>query len=329
MRRPVFIGDFCALVGRQRILDEYALAEGEELDSNILSQDCEAFRVGSLTDQVSCNRSDSDSFGLLSWVCHVGARRTSSGHLNPAAQAMSRPRYRAARVGAVFRHASLPHDAVCRTCPGYPCDPVGFPEGSFQKQIIVDGIEDRSGVGKKFANPVDHQAFQIAGRYPPAARTVPSRPGEEGGRNIVPISSSLLGRIGWHQAPAGLVKNRAGQQAGVACAHSRCPLDAVCSKHCLDIVPQRLVDNRCVFSGIGIAFVCYIAAVKPVLNNKIKCPTGELLAPIRGAVGPHSALALDPGVSKFFPKRVNRLEREIVARPSYARPRLRTGSAVP
>jgi hypothetical protein len=39
MRRPVFIGDFCALVGRQRILDEDALAEGEELDSNILSQD--------------------------------------------------------------------------------------------------------------------------------------------------------------------------------------------------------------------------------------------------------------------------------------------------
>jgi hypothetical protein len=39
VRRPVFIGDFCALVRRQRILDEDALAEGEELDSNLLSQD--------------------------------------------------------------------------------------------------------------------------------------------------------------------------------------------------------------------------------------------------------------------------------------------------
>jgi hypothetical protein len=48
VRRPVFIGDFCALVRRQRILDEDALAEGEKLDSNILSQHCEAFRVGSL-----------------------------------------------------------------------------------------------------------------------------------------------------------------------------------------------------------------------------------------------------------------------------------------
>jgi hypothetical protein len=42
--------------------------------------------------------------------------------------------------------------------------------------IMVDSIEDRSGVGKKCAKPVDHQAFQIAGRYPPAAGTVFSAP---------------------------------------------------------------------------------------------------------------------------------------------------------
>jgi hypothetical protein len=33
VRRPVFIGDFSVLVRRQRILDEDALVEGEELDS--------------------------------------------------------------------------------------------------------------------------------------------------------------------------------------------------------------------------------------------------------------------------------------------------------
>ena len=55
----------------------------------------------------------------------------------------------------------------------------------------------------------------------------------------------------------------------------------------------------------------HLAAVKPVLKNQIKRPTGELLAPIFGAVGPHAALALYPGVSKLLPQRVNRLEREI------------------
>ena len=128
-----------------------------------------------------------------------------------------------------------------------------------------------------FNRPVDHQAFQIAGRYPPAARTVPSRPGEEGSRNIVPISRFLLDRIGWRQALAGRVKHHTGQQTGMPCPRSRCPLNPVCSQHGLDIVPQRLVDNRRVFSGIGVAFVWYLAAVKPVLKNQIKCPTGELL----------------------------------------------------
>jgi hypothetical protein len=33
----------------------------------------------------------------------------------------------------------------------------------------------------------------------------------------------------------------------------------------------------------------YLAAVKPVLKDQIKRPTGELLAPIFGAIGPHAA----------------------------------------
>src|ERR1700730_702389 len=91
-------------------------------------------------------------------------------------------------------------------------------------RIIVDGIEDRSGVGEKCAQPVDHQAFQIAGRYPPAARTGLSRAGDEGSRNIVPIACSLFDRMGWRQALAGLVKDHAGQQARVPSANSCCPL---------------------------------------------------------------------------------------------------------
>ncbi len=57
----------------------------------------------------------------------------------------------------------------------------------------------------------------------------------------------------------------------------------------------------------------YLAAVKTVLKDQVKRSAGELLTPIFGAVGPHAALALDPGVSQLFPQRVNRLEREIAA----------------
>jgi predicted signal transduction protein with EAL and GGDEF domain len=49
--------------------------------------------------------------------------------------------------------------------------------------------------------------------------------------------------MAWRQALAGLVKHHARQQAGVACARTRCPLDAVCGQHGLDIVPQRLITE--------------------------------------------------------------------------------------
>jgi hypothetical protein len=65
------------------------------------------------------------------------------------------------------------------------------------------------------------------------------------------------------------------------------------------------------FSEIGIAFVLYLAAVNTVPKDQIKRRSGVLLAPIRGAVGPHAALALYPGVGKRVPQRVNGLEREI------------------
>jgi hypothetical protein len=89
------------------------------------------------TEPVSCNPSDWIPSACCHGYGHVG-ERCSSVHLNPAAHALSRSRCRAARVGAVFRHASLLHDAVCRTCPGYPCDPVGFPEGSIPEETRAE-----------------------------------------------------------------------------------------------------------------------------------------------------------------------------------------------
>ena len=39
------------------------------------------------------------------------------------------------------------------------------------------------------------------------------------------------------QSLAGIVKGHAGKQAWVLCIRSRCPIDAVLSKHRLDLVP--------------------------------------------------------------------------------------------
>src|SRR5271165_1629859 len=105
----------------------------------------------------------------------------------------------------------------------------------------------------------------------------PFRPSDEGGRNIVPISGSLLDRMCWRQALAGLVKNHARQQAWARCARARRPLHAVCGKRRLDAVPQRLVYDRFVFSWIELALIEYLAAVKTVLKDQIQRPPGERL----------------------------------------------------
>ena len=157
-------------------------------------------------------------------------------------------------------------------------------------RILGDGKRQRT---RAFTELVSHYLFEDRfGR-------------DEGSRNIVPIARSLFDRMGWRQALAGLVKDHAGQQAGVACARSRCPLNRFAASTAWTSSHSGLFDNRRLFAGIGITFVGYLAAVKPVLKNQIKCPAGELLTPIFGAVGPRSALALDPGAGKLVPQRMH------------------------
>jgi hypothetical protein len=112
VRRPVFIGDICALVRRQRILDADALAEGEELDSNILSQSCVAFRVGSLRSRYAATH----PIGFLrtvARVCHIGARR-SRGHLKDEAEAERKAPTRSGSLVLSVRQARAPQRPVWR-----------------------------------------------------------------------------------------------------------------------------------------------------------------------------------------------------------------------
>src|ERR1019366_7580478 len=75
--------------------------------------------------------------------------------------------------------------AACAVGPDFQEPPApdvkGFTPQPLAHETASAGKSGGAHVGEKCAKPVDHQAFQIAGRYPPAARTVPSRPGDEGG----------------------------------------------------------------------------------------------------------------------------------------------------
>ena len=62
----------------------------------------------------------------------------------------------------------------------------------------------------------------------------------------------------------------------------------------LDLVPQRLVDNRRMFAGIAIAFVGNLAAVKTVLKDQIKRPRENVWPPYPAPSGRIRRLLLIP-----------------------------------
>ena len=70
----------------------------------------------------------------------------------------------------------------------------------------------------------------------------------------------------------------------------------------MNLLPQRLVDNWRVFSGMGLFLVCDLAAVETILGDQVKRPAGEFLAAIFAAIGPRAALAPDPGIRKRVPR---------------------------
>jgi hypothetical protein len=103
------------------------------------------------------------------------------------------------------------------------------------------------------------------------------------------------------QSLAVLVKSQTGEQAGMLCIRSRCPIDSVLAEHSLDLFPQGIVDDRLMLSGIGILFVRDLAAIDAVLKHQIEGTSGEPLTANLGAIGIDSLLAPDSLVIELRP----------------------------
>ena len=76
------------------------------------------------------------------------------------------------------------------------------------------------------------------------------------------------------------------------------------------------------FAWIGIAFVLCLAAVGPVLKQKIKCPLREALVAMYGAVAPDAALAPDVSSVQLRLKRIDRFNPKIAPINIHYHPRL-------
>ena len=82
------------------------------------------------------------------------------------------------------------------------------------------------------------------------------------------------------------------------CACTSGPLEPVLGEHRLNFIPQRLFDDGRMFSRIGFAVMCNLAAVNSILKHEVECAAGEFLAAVFVAIRSKSPLASYPCVCK-------------------------------
>ena len=100
--------------------------------------------------------------------------------------------------------------------------------------------------------------------------------------------------MGWRQPLTILVEQEAGQQTWLLSTDTTCPLDAVLGQRRLDPIPEVLIDDRRMLSGIGGALVGDLAPVDPVLQHLAKGATAEDLIAIGSPIRPDTPFAPDP-----------------------------------
>ena len=99
--------------------------------------------------------------------------------------------------------------------------------------------------------------------------------------------------MGRRHAIAVAVKQHAGEQARLASARAGVALGGIGCELRLDRIPQRLIDDRRVFAGMGLPLVHDLAAIEAVLQDVIQRSAREWLAANAATRSARPRLAFD------------------------------------
>jgi len=100
--------------------------------------------------------------------------------------------------------------------------------------------------------------------------------------------------MGRRHAIAVAVKQHAGEQARLASARAGVALGGIGGELRLDRIPQRLIDDRRVFAGMGLSLVNDLTAIETVLQHQVERAAREWLTPNAATRSGRPRLALDP-----------------------------------
>src|SRR6516225_3432805 len=116
--------------------------------------------------------------------------------------------------------------------------------------------------------------------------------GDQRAGDIVAVARALFDRIARRHPVAVAIKQHPGEQAGLASAGASVATAAVAGELCLNRIPERLIDDRRVFAGMGLALVNDLVAIGAVPQHQVKRPAREWLATDHPTRGTRPRLAL-------------------------------------
>src|SRR5499427_4833096 len=114
---------------------------------------------------------------------------------------------------------------------------------------------DAAGIDKPLAHAAGHELLDLFGWEPQPGGPVAPVFGDQRAGDIVAIARALLDRVGRRHRVAAAIKQHAREQARLARSGARVALGGVARELRLNRVPQRLVDDRRVFAGVGLSVV--------------------------------------------------------------------------
>src|SRR5215467_2392650 len=155
-------------------------------------------------------------------------------------------------------------------------------------------LVDAAGIDKPMPQAAGHRLLHFPGGDAQPGGSVGLTVSNQRSVDIVPISPPFFGRMGRRHAIAVAVKEHAGEQARLASACTGVALGGVGGEPRLDRIPQRLIDDRCVFAGMGLSLVDDLTAIEAVLQHQVERAAREWLTSDAATRSARPRLASDP-----------------------------------
>src|SRR6516165_2202542 len=175
-------------------------------------------------------------------------------------------------------------------------------------------LVDAARIEKPLAHATGHQLLDLRSGNAQPGRALGPLSGDQRARDIVAVARALFDRMARRHPVAVPIKQHPGEQAWLASAGASVAFGGIAGELCLNRIPERLIDDRLVFAGMGLAVVNDLAAIDAVPQYQVKGTARERLAADQATRSARPRLAFDAARFELLLQQSDRAEFGIAAR---------------